>query len=237
MAASRSLRSSARTASMASPPYPHFDADELYAWLLDGLGDVRARFRSSLGRAGHSRRVRGAGRRRRTRAADHGLRVSRRERYRFRVRCDRARLCADRVAQTSRGTQPWAAALLAAAKVSAGIRRATIVPYPQYWAARLCGVRAWEPTSLGCHTDLWDPQRGDFSSLRKDDAMGLAIWPPRERMDAARTAVAGGRRGDRSFATSAGFWQEYMTATRRTWRIALLARILSASFRPAPGSS
>ena len=45
--------------------------------------------------------------------------------------------------------------------------RATILPYPQYWAARLCGVRAWEPTSLGCHTYLWEPQRGDFSSLAK----------------------------------------------------------------------
>ena len=45
--------------------------------------------------------------------------------------------------------------------------RATILPYPQYWAARLCGVRAWEPTSLGCHTDLWEPQRGDFSSFAK----------------------------------------------------------------------
>jgi len=37
--------------------------------------------------------------------------------------------------------------------------------YPQYWAWRLSGVMASEATSLGCHTDLWDPQMGDFSSL------------------------------------------------------------------------
>ena len=40
-----------------------------------------------------------------------------------------------------------------------------ILTYPQYWAWRLCGVAASEVTSLGCHTDLWQPQLGTFSSL------------------------------------------------------------------------
>lgn len=40
-----------------------------------------------------------------------------------------------------------------------------ICTYPQYWAWRLCGVAASEVTSLGCHTDLWQPQQGTFSSL------------------------------------------------------------------------
>jgi L-fuculokinase len=31
------------------------------------------------------------------------------------------------------------------------------LPYPQYWAFRLCGVAASEVTSLGAHTDLWAP--------------------------------------------------------------------------------
>lgn len=34
---------------------------------------------------------------------------------------------------------------------------AQILLWPQYWAWRLCGVAASEATSLGCHTDLWDP--------------------------------------------------------------------------------
>jgi L-fuculokinase len=61
---------------------------------------------------------------------------------------------------------------------------ATIIPYPQYWAARLSGVRAWEPTSLGCHTDLWEPQRGDLSSFAKtmgwDSRFGrrASAWTP-----------------------------------------------------------
>lgn len=49
-------------------------------------------------------------------------------------------------------------------------RVTAIVPYPQYWAWRLTGVLASEVTSLGCHTDLWAPDRSDFSSLV--DAMG-----------------------------------------------------------------
>ena len=40
-----------------------------------------------------------------------------------------------------------------------------ILTYPQYWAWRLSGVAASEVTSLGCHTDLWQPQQGTFSSL------------------------------------------------------------------------
>ncbi|MBB3233636.1 FGGY-family carbohydrate kinase [Phyllobacterium endophyticum] len=41
----------------------------------------------------------------------------------------------------------------------------TIVTYAQYWVWRLTGVAANEVTSLGCHTDLWNPQEGKYSSL------------------------------------------------------------------------
>ncbi|WP_299895641.1 FGGY-family carbohydrate kinase [uncultured Ruegeria sp.] len=40
-----------------------------------------------------------------------------------------------------------------------------IVTYPQFWGARLTGVKATDATSLGCHTDLWNPAEGAFSSL------------------------------------------------------------------------
>lgn len=40
-----------------------------------------------------------------------------------------------------------------------------ILMYPQYWAWRLCGHAAGEATSLGCHTDMWDPLRQDYSPL------------------------------------------------------------------------
>lgn len=52
-----------------------------------------------------------------------------------------------------------------------------IVPYPQYWAWRLTGALASEVTSLGCHTDLWAPDRGDFSSMV--DRLGWRhLFPP-----------------------------------------------------------
>ena len=57
---------------------------------------------------------------------------------------------------------------------------AHILTYPQYWAFRLCGVAASEATSLGCHTDLWSPRGGGFSSLV--DRMGWApLFPPLRR--------------------------------------------------------
>ena len=40
-----------------------------------------------------------------------------------------------------------------------------ILMYPQYWAWRLGGTMASEITSIGCHTDLWQPERGTWSTL------------------------------------------------------------------------
>jgi sugar (pentulose or hexulose) kinase len=55
-----------------------------------------------------------------------------------------------------------------------------IVPYPQYWAWRLTGVLSTEVTSLGCHTDLWNPGAGDYSSLV--EKMGWRrLMPPLRR--------------------------------------------------------
>ncbi|MEZ5797876.1 MAG: FGGY-family carbohydrate kinase [Paracoccaceae bacterium] len=52
-----------------------------------------------------------------------------------------------------------------------------ILTYPQYWSFRLTGVAAAEATSLGCHTDLWRPRQGDFSALV--DRMGWRpLFPP-----------------------------------------------------------
>ncbi|WP_312163606.1 carbohydrate kinase [Phenylobacterium sp.] len=47
-----------------------------------------------------------------------------------------------------------------------------ILPWPQYWAWRFCGVMASEVTSLGCHSDLWRPYEGRPSALA--DAAGWA---------------------------------------------------------------
>jgi sugar (pentulose or hexulose) kinase len=41
----------------------------------------------------------------------------------------------------------------------------TVLPWAQYWSWLLSGVAASEVTSLGCHTDLWNPLPGDHSAL------------------------------------------------------------------------
>jgi L-fuculokinase len=46
-------------------------------------------------------------------------------------------------------------------------RVAHILPYPQYWSWRLCGVMASEVTSLGTHTDLWRPHEQAYSALAR----------------------------------------------------------------------
>lgn len=56
-----------------------------------------------------------------------------------------------------------------------------ILLYPQYWVWRLTGERYSEVTSLGCHTDLWRPERRDYSTLV--DSMG---W--RDRFPVIRPA-------------------------------------------------
>ncbi|MDG2005311.1 MAG: FGGY family carbohydrate kinase [Novosphingobium sp.] len=42
---------------------------------------------------------------------------------------------------------------------------ATFLPWAQYWAWFLSGKAVSEVTSLGCHSDLWEPAKGDFSAL------------------------------------------------------------------------
>ncbi|WHO83859.1 FGGY-family carbohydrate kinase [Rhizobium leguminosarum] len=61
---------------------------------------------------------------------------------------------------------------------------ATILTYAQYWTARLTGVAANELTSLGCHTDLWNPRAGSYSSLV--DRLGIRdlMAPIRSAFDA-----------------------------------------------------
>ena len=55
-----------------------------------------------------------------------------------------------------------------------------IVTYPQFWGARLTGVTATDVTSLGCHTDLWNPAAGTFSSLVEKLGIADILAPVRK---------------------------------------------------------
>ncbi|WP_439523726.1 FGGY-family carbohydrate kinase [Marivita sp.] len=82
-----------------------------------------------------------------------------------------------------------------------GLRDRThrVVTYPQYWGFRLTGVAATDVTSLGCHTDLWNPATASFSSLVVTLGLRDMLAPARKSADvlgpilpeiAARTGLA-----------------------------------------------
>lgn len=62
-------------------------------------------------------------------------------------------------------------------------RTAQVLTYPQYWAYRLTGVASTERTSLGCHTDLWNPVQNTFSTLVATLNLQIKIPPVRMASD------------------------------------------------------
>lgn len=66
-------------------------------------------------------------------------------------------------------------------------RVATVLTYPQYWGYRLTGEMATDVTSLGCHTDLWNPWQGGLSSLAATLGIADRIAPPCKPADVLGT--------------------------------------------------
>jgi L-fuculokinase len=65
-----------------------------------------------------------------------------------------------------------------------------ILTYPQYWSWRLSGVAASEVTSLGCHSDLWNPAAQGFSGLVGAQGWG-PLMPPLSPAQAVLSALRG----------------------------------------------
>ena len=62
-------------------------------------------------------------------------------------------------------------------------RTARIVTYPQYWGHRLTGTAATDVSSLGCHTDLWNPQKRQLSELATTLGIEDKMAPVRHPQD------------------------------------------------------
>lgn len=62
---------------------------------------------------------------------------------------------------------------------SLAARTARVLTYPQFWAFRLTGIAATEVTSLGCHTDLWNPHAKTPSSLAAKLGIDQKLAPVR----------------------------------------------------------
>ena len=56
----------------------------------------------------------------------------------------------------------------------------TVLTWPQYWVFKLTGNRHNDVTSLGCHTDLYEPYKRQYSSLTKHQNW-QALMPPTKR--------------------------------------------------------
>lgn len=159
----------ARTANYVvnSAPYPHFDTDRLWSFMLDGLTELgRGTKPGAIVVTTHG--ASGV-----LLAADGNLALPMLDYEHFgpeTTLTDYDLLRPD-FAKTGSPRLPGGLNLGAQffwqsrAFPEAFQRAATILMHPQYWAFRLCGVAANEATSLGAHTDLWDPQKRDFSSM------------------------------------------------------------------------
>lgn len=62
-------------------------------------------------------------------------------------------------------------------------RTAHVLTYPQYWSYRLTGVIASDVTSIGCHTDLWEPDRAGYSELTERLGISDKLAPVRKSTD------------------------------------------------------
>ena len=170
---------------IAGPPYPHFDVDAIWAFLLDALGHFHARHGvdaiSITTHGASGALIAGDG----TLAApvldyEHGGPDTVAEAY-----------DAIRPEFEETGSPRLPMGLNLGAQIywqftrDPGLRDRTqsIVTYPQYWGHRLTGVLASDVSSLGCHTDLWNPFKARFSSLvdRLDIAEKMA--PARKSAD------------------------------------------------------
>jgi sugar (pentulose or hexulose) kinase len=67
----------------------------------------------------------------------------------------------------------------------------TILPYPQYWAWQLTGEKVAEATSLGCHTDLWNPRAGRYSNLAVAEGWHRLFPPLLRPWDTVGTILPG----------------------------------------------
>lgn len=68
-------------------------------------------------------------------------------------------------------------------------RTAALVTYPQYWGYRLTGAYACDVSSLGCHTDLWNPHTGSFSKLVQRLGIADLVGAPRKCSDILGTLL------------------------------------------------
>jgi sugar (pentulose or hexulose) kinase len=165
-------------------PYPHFDVDGIFAFFLESLKELHTEFRFeaiSITAHGASGALLGEDR--------LALPVLDYE-FRYPAEIDAAYdAIRPPFAETFSPRLPGGLNLGAqfhyqkTAFPEAFRQVRSIVTYPQYWGWRLTGIAATDVTSLGCHTDLWLPRVGMFSSLIESLGIAGKLAPVRKPSD------------------------------------------------------
>ena len=178
------VRKTANTV-LPGPPYPHFDIDSLWAFILATLKD----FAAEPGFDALSITTHGASGVLLDTHGELALPVLDYEHlYPQEVQAAYAALRPDFVKTSSpllSGGLNWGAQLHFQKHTfpESFCRVETILTYPQYWAYRLTGVASNEATSLGCHTDLWLPFEGTYSPLVDRLGIRTLMAPIRSAFD------------------------------------------------------
>ncbi len=170
---------------LAGPPYPHYDVEGLWAFILESLRD----FQASHGVDGITVTTHGAS----AVLLDDADQLAGPVLDYEHAGPDDLAVEYDAVrpdfAETGSPRLPLGlnlgAQLFWQLKTFPDIRARTkrILTYPQYWAWRLCGVATNEVTSLGCHTDLWAPRAGRYSSLVENQGWAERMAPVAKAAD------------------------------------------------------
>ncbi|MGL3608516.1 FGGY-family carbohydrate kinase [Rhizobium sp. G187] len=179
------LRKTANTVVKAAP-YPHYDTDHLWSFMLDTLRD----FASEPGYDALSITTHGASAALLDASGELAMPV-----------LDYEHLYPDEVNRAYDAIRPdfnktFSPRLTGGLNLGAQLhyqrtafpedfaRTTAILTYPQYWAYRLTGIAANERTSLGCHTDLWLPFEETYSRLVDTLDIRQKLAPLRSAFDA-----------------------------------------------------
>ncbi len=171
---------------LSAPPYSHYDIETLWSFIIEGL----AAFRERPGYQAISITTHGASAALLNSKGDLALPV-----------LDYEHSYSDEIQKAYAALRPsfketFSPALPMGLNVGAQLHYqktafpeafadvTDILTYPQYWAHRLTGVKANEATSLGCHTDLWQPDKATFSSLPQTLGVANLLAPVRSAFDA-----------------------------------------------------
>lgn len=165
---------------LPGPPWPHFDTDALWDFTLAGLRDLNKVHRiDAISITTHGAAAAWL-------TADGGLAAPVLDYEYEGPESLRAEYDALRPGFAETGSPRLQAGLNLGAQLfwqlredPELVRRASrLVTYPQYWAARLTGIAASDVTSLGCHTDLWNPWDRRFSGLVERLGLSGHVAPP-----------------------------------------------------------